>query len=65
MKLTDKRIWKFEAAMLLCGVATVCIEALSYGISLFYLIGQLLIDSKGCHEDNGKGSLKEILCLIP
>lgn len=26
MKLTDKRIWKFEAAMLLCGVATVCIE---------------------------------------
>lgn len=29
MKLTDKRIWKFEAAMLLCGVATVCIEALN------------------------------------
>lgn len=43
MKLTDKRIWKFEAAMLLCGVATVCVEALNYGISLFYLIGQLLI----------------------
>lgn len=43
MKLTDKRFWKFEATMLLCGVATVCIEALSYGISLFYLIGQLLI----------------------
>ena len=43
MKLTDKRIWKFEAVMLLCGVATVCVEALSYGISLFYLIGQLLI----------------------
>ena len=37
MKLTDKRIWKFEAAMLLCGVATVCVEALNYGISLFYL----------------------------
>ena len=31
MKLTDKRIWKFEAAMLLCGVATVCVEALNYG----------------------------------
>ena len=29
MKLTDKRIWKFEAAMLLCGVATVCVEALN------------------------------------
>ena len=29
--------------MLLCGVATVCVEALNYGISLFYLIGQLLI----------------------
>ena len=43
MKLTDKRFWKFEATMLLCGVATVCIEALNYGISLFYLIGQLLI----------------------
>ena len=43
MKLTDKRFWKFEAAMLLCGVATVCVEALNYGISLFFLIGQLLI----------------------
>jgi hypothetical protein len=32
MKLTDKRFWKFEAAMLLCGVATVCVEALKYGI---------------------------------
>ena len=37
MKLIDKRFWKFEAAMLLCGVATVCVEALNYGISLFYL----------------------------
>ena len=36
MKLIDKRFWKFEAAMLLCGVATVCVEALNYGISLFY-----------------------------
>ena len=43
MKLTDKRFCKFEAAMLLCGVATVCVGALNYGISLFYLIGQLLI----------------------
>ena len=43
MKRTDKRFWKFEAAMLLCGVATVCVEALNYRISLFYLIGQLLI----------------------
>ena len=31
MKLIDKRFWKFEAAMLLCGVATVCVEALNYG----------------------------------
>ena len=36
MKLTDKRFWKFEAAMLLCGVATVCVEALNYGIVLPY-----------------------------
>ena len=43
MKLIDKRFWKFEVMMLLCGVATVCVEALNYGISLFYLMGQLLI----------------------
>ena len=29
--------------MLLCGVATTCVEALNYGISLFYLIGHLII----------------------
>lgn len=42
MKLTDKRFWKFEAMMLLCGVATTCVEALNYGISPFYLISHLV-----------------------
>lgn len=35
MKLIDKRFWKFEAAMLLCGVATVCVEALNGTIKYF------------------------------
>ena len=35
----NKRFWIFEAMMLLCGILTVCVEALNYGISLFYLIG--------------------------
>ena len=43
MKLTDKRFWIFETMMLLCGVATTCVEALNYGISLFYLIGHLFV----------------------
>lgn len=43
MKLTDKRFWIFEAMMLLCGVATTCVEALNYGISLFYLISHLIV----------------------
>ena len=42
MRLTDKRFWKFEAMMLLCGVATTCVEALNYGISPFYLISHLV-----------------------
>ncbi len=42
MKLTDKRFWIFEVMMLLCGVATVCVEALNYGISPFYLIDHLI-----------------------
>ncbi len=42
MKLTDKRFWIFEVMMLLCGVATACVEALNYGISPFYLIGHLV-----------------------
>ncbi len=42
MKLTDKRFWIFEVMMLLCGVATVCVESLNYGISPFYLIGHLV-----------------------
>lgn len=42
MKLTDKRFWIFEVMMLLCGVATACVEALNYGISPFYLIGHLI-----------------------
>ena len=45
MKLSDKRFWIFEAMMLLCGVATTCVEALNYGISLFYLIGHLFVFS--------------------
>ena len=43
MKLLDKRFWKFEAMMLLCGIATTCVEALSYGINLFYIIGHLIV----------------------
>ena len=42
MKLTGKRFWIFEVMMLLCGVATACVEALNYGISPFYLIGHLI-----------------------
>ena len=34
MKLTDKRFWKFEALMLICGIATSCLYALSFGISV-------------------------------
>lgn len=43
MKLKDKRFWIFEVLMLLCGVATACVEALNYGLSLFYVIGQLIV----------------------
>ena len=43
MKLTDKRFWVFELMMLLCGIFTTCIEALNYGISLFNLIGHLIV----------------------
>ena len=39
MKLTDKRFWKFEATMLLCGVATVCIEALNWHYKIFCVNG--------------------------
>lgn len=34
MKLTDKRFWKFEALMLICGIAASCLYALSFGISV-------------------------------
>ena len=43
MKLTDKRFGIFEFMMLLCGILTTCIEALNYGISLFDLMGHLLV----------------------
>lgn len=43
MKLTDKRFWIFEVMMLLCGVLAACVEALNYGISLFYVIGHLVV----------------------
>ena len=42
MKQTGKRFWIFEVMMLLCGVATACVEALNYGISPFNLIGHLI-----------------------
>ncbi len=35
MKLTDKRFWIFEVMMLLCGVATACVESLNYGLVRF------------------------------
>lgn len=43
MKLVGKRFWIFEAMMLLGGVLTACVEALNYGISLFYVIGHLIV----------------------
>lgn len=43
MKLTDKRFGIFEFMMPLCGILTTCIEALNYGISLFDLMGHLLV----------------------
>lgn len=43
MKLKGKNFFSFEVLMLLCGIATACIEALNYGISLFYVIGQLFV----------------------
>ncbi len=43
MKTTSKRFWIFEVMMLLCGVATTFIESLNYGISLFYLLGHMIV----------------------
>ena len=42
MKLTDKRIFVFEVMMLLCGVTSTFVEALAYGVNLFFLIGHFI-----------------------
>ena len=42
MKLTDKRIFVFEVMMLLCGVTSTFVEALAYGVNLFFIIGHFI-----------------------
>lgn len=43
MKPKGKRFFTFEVMMLICGIMTGCVDALNYGIALFYVIGKLIV----------------------
>lgn len=42
MKLTDKRFWKFEALMLLCGMISIVINPLLYTFGPDIYIGKII-----------------------